>query len=45
MLQIVQNLMKGKTKIKILYKIKKLDKNFKNILRILRNLLLNFEVN
>ena len=45
MLQIVKNLIKSKTKIKILYKIKKLDKDFKNILRILRNLLLSFEVN
>ena len=39
MLQILQNLMKSKTKIKILYEIIKMNKSFKKNLRILRNLL------
>ena len=36
MLQIVENFIKNKTKIKIFYKIKKLDKNFRNFLKNLK---------
>ena len=39
MLQIVQNLMKNKIKIKIFYKIKNWTKILEKFLRILRNLL------
>ena len=42
MLQIVQNLMKNKTKIKILYKTKKLDKNFRKILKNFKKFIVNF---
>ena len=45
MLQIVKNLMKSKTKIKILYKTKNWTKILEKYLRILKRFFLNFELN
>ena len=42
MLQIVKNLMNRKTKINILYKIKKLDKNFRKIFKNFEKFIVKF---